>query len=515
MEMNIFSFIDDNTNNTFYVSSTNDKLELYKKNKIYNYNIIDWCKQYLNQNSTFIDINTDIGNYSIILSKYAKHVYATYVNNYDNYISLLYSLNANNIKNIDFFPSEDQLYNLKHINIGLIKISNANIVDTIKNITPLIIDNYYPPIIYHDSTNSIIEPFVNLGYKVIKLSGVEDMYFACDNINYIQKNKQICYDSQIKNMDDIILSPYSSQQLIETTLYDTRLYMSKLEPLKTWMLNIPLPHNRVPNNPAIYKLPNGLYKCNVRASNYVYDPNFRFLDSHNIHKSDHYMLTLDNNMLITKTVLLKDVTKNMYVPSFVEGFDDLRIINEEYFICSHGNLNTNRIIDQCLGKYDENGNVTSLIKLEGPNKWRHEKNWLAFMDNDEIYVIYTIHPFVLYKINKETGEMLKIKEVLLTNKNLYNFRGSAPPIKYKNGWLCTIHQVCSKPLTYFHRFVWFDKLFEQIIYSKPYYFDTIGIEFNTGIAHHEKGVILSHSVKDNNARLIIVDYNIINQFLEI
>ena len=42
-------------------------------------------------------------------------------------------------------------------------------------------------------------------------------------------------------------------------------------------------------------------------------------------------LTLDDKFMITNTIKLKDVTNNVYYPSFVEGIDDLRLINDEYF----------------------------------------------------------------------------------------------------------------------------------------------------------------------------------------
>ena len=41
---------------------------------INDYGLIKWCKQYLKEESTFIDIGAHIGTYSIILSKKCKKV---------------------------------------------------------------------------------------------------------------------------------------------------------------------------------------------------------------------------------------------------------------------------------------------------------------------------------------------------------------------------------------------------------------------------------------------------------
>ena len=109
-----------------------------------------------------------------------------------------------------------------------------------------------------------------------------------------------------------------------------------------WRLDCPMSPYRVPNNPSIINIPGG-YLCNMRCSNYVYDPHFRFLEG-TIHLSDHVLLWLNQDFLITKSVQLVDKTNNVYYDSFVKGIDDLRLINDHQFICSHGNFYPHRVI---------------------------------------------------------------------------------------------------------------------------------------------------------------------------
>src|SRR5258708_18566945 len=70
-----------------------------KNNGIIEYSIIDWCKQFLNNNSTFVDIGAHMGTYSVILSKYCKTVHAFECSS-DTYKGLLTSIDINNINNI-------------------------------------------------------------------------------------------------------------------------------------------------------------------------------------------------------------------------------------------------------------------------------------------------------------------------------------------------------------------------------------------------------------------------------
>lgn len=44
-------------------------------NGIYEYNLIKWCEQFLDKNSTFVDIGAHIGTYTILLKDHCKQLY--------------------------------------------------------------------------------------------------------------------------------------------------------------------------------------------------------------------------------------------------------------------------------------------------------------------------------------------------------------------------------------------------------------------------------------------------------
>lgn len=455
-------------------------------------NLINWCAQYLHQYNVFVDASANNGNFTLFLHDKCKYVYC-----YEPlYINLEHIMKKVDAINIIWCSNTLNLRNIK--NIGFIKLCHlpletcANIIGTLTTFPPILFDNIELQILLK----------VN-GYKVYPINGYDGIFLASDHSDYHQE--------RLSTYEQLVFDNYASEIEINNALLREIELIKPITYTDKYLLNCPMGTLMVPNNPCIIKTECG-YLCNIRASNYIYNPNFVFLDKDNIHRSDHYHLTLNEDFLIQDVKKLIDVTNNVYYPSFVVGIDDLRMINDKWFICSHGNFNNRRLIEQCLGKVDD-GNVISLVALKGPNPSRHEKNWLPFMKGDDMYVIYLIHPFTIYLINKEDGTLVLVKEVVLNDLNMKNFRGSAGPIPYKNGWLATVHQVAN--LHYMHRFVWFDEAFTKIKVSEPFYFERKGIEFNPGMTTHKDGIVLSYSVLDNNAKCITVSHDTITSYLKI
>lgn len=457
------------------------------------YNLIVWCAQYLTKDTNFIDIGSNTGNFTMILSQSCKYVYC-YDKVYEGLKNVDILINTLNLNNVVLCTNTLKLDTLGKI--GFIKILDQTYEDCctlLNNLTTI----GCPPLICNNEQYK--ETLKTLGYGIFNLDGYDGMYFASNNnVSQIECEK-------------IIFDLASNKDQISNALDKEFSCMKKINYEQQILLNIPMSCKRVPNNPSIIQTKDG-YMCNVRASNYVYDPYFRFLDNDNIHRSDHYIIYFDKEFMVSTMVLLVDKTNNTYINSFVEGVDDLRLISENKFICSHGNFNNKRLIEQCLGTFNTSGEITNLIVLKGPNGNKHEKNWLAYIKEDKIYVIYLIHPFTVYEVNQETGDLILINQTLLTDLNCHNFRGSASIIPYNDGWLATIHQVTNS-LAYYHRFVWFDHDFTTLKVSKPFYFEHKGIEFNPGMCHsHNNSIILSYSVLDNNARCITITHDTIDGY---
>ena len=109
-----------------------------------------------------------------------------------------------------------------------------------------------------------------------------------------------------------------------------------------------------------------------------------------------------------------------------------------------------------------------------------------------------------------------VKEAKLSDLRLDDFRGSASLIPYKNGYVCSIHQVYhSSPRKYFHRLVWYNKDFTEMKYSKIFYFESAAIEFNLSICHSHEGLLMAYSCNDNSSKIGVFPYLILDTWLNL
>ncbi len=499
------------------------------------YPLINWCKQYLIKDYNIIDIGANIGSYSFLLHKHCNRVYTFECNPYsllclekgiktnqiDNIIidknalsnteseNVLFNISFNNSTLDNFYTKLDSIvcvntkrldsYKLKKI--SFIKINtNGSELNILQGALETLKLNFYPPIVYHSLSSDVGDFLKELGYQIINISGCKNMYIAANH--FLFKNPE-----GLEACEKAILSNEHNRHQAMENIYN---YIKPIPYIKKIMLNCSMNPNRLPNNPSILKLKNGDYMCNIRCLNYIHDPHFRFLDV-NIHLSDHMLLTLSPDFMIKKTVQLIDKTDNVYYDSFVKGVDDLRLIDDHRFICVHGNFNTKRLVEQCLGTFNDKGEITKLIPLKGPNPWRHEKNWLPYIKDDELYIIYSFNPFTMYKVNEETGDLSLYKSIVLVEN--FDMRGSASFIPYKGGLLATVHQ--SHNHCYMQRFIWMDYDFTVLKYSIPFYFQKKGLQYSMGMCHSDDGLILTNSIEETNPNIAIIDYAIVDSYLNL
>lgn len=250
------------------------------------------------------------------------------------------------------------------------------------------------------------------------------------------------------------------------------------------------------------------YRCNFRAINYDYTVNGDFIPRHSdgVVRTKNYLIDLDSNFLIQQMSEIKEAVDFDIYPCRILGMEDVRLFGN-YFLCTRLDATLDHQPKVCLGDFHG-------MKVLNYGNMGTEKNWLPLYDNGKCQIIYSFDPFVVYDLNLETGELTPFMNKKLNDLNLSSFRGSAVPIKYKEGWLMTIHQVYyHKKRRYFHRLVWLNNDFTEIKYSKLYYHEHIGVEFNLGICLCDEGVILTYSVDEKNSTLTIIDYDTIDSMI--
>lgn len=280
-----------------------------------------------------------------------------------------------------------------------------------------------------------------------------------------------------------------------------------------------------PLNPSIRKTAEG-YRVLCRTVNYirfgkaglkVKDPIDKTMSTRN------FLIDYDTHFnVISQREIVEDFPRAWTFPA--KGLEDCRLFsyhNQDWFTCA--SIGTHpRKIGQSLCKLAEDApgssiKVERLIPLKGPNDDRVEKNWLPFVIENELFVIYSYDPLIIYKIDPDTGAT---EPVVADNPplNLTCFRGSAAPIQWEEGYLAVVHEVVFNDTgpKYMHRFMQFDKDFQIKALSKPFFFYHKGVEYCAGMTldHSGNNLILTIGVEDREAHLVTLSVEDVKPLLE-
>ena len=260
------------------------------------------------------------------------------------------------------------------------------------------------------------------------------------------------------------------------------------------------------------------YLLNIRAVNYRIRPNGSYLIHHpqNHLISKNYHLTLDKKFNKLDLCEFRMDRLDPIYPSHIQGLEDLRLFGGKYFFatcCETQPFFVPRIV---FGSF-EGSKILFLKHLEIPGmEMKCEKNWLPFIDKGRVCFIYSFNPLRIYDVDLSSFSVKLVLERNLEFNN-YDFRGSAPPIPYKNGWLMTIHQIEeSIPRKYYHRLLWFDLNFEHQKFSSLFYFEKIGVEYNLSITESidKKELIFTYSINDSSSKICSTPMKDVDTYLE-
>lgn len=311
-----------------------------------------------------------------------------------------------------------------------------------------------------------------------------------------------------------------------------RHYVENLKTVNLKPIEIELPFIREgsderynPMNPSIQKTNEG-YNVICRTVNFTQagGKDYKSMDPNDSAiRTKNFLVRYDKEFnLISQKEIVENLPRVKH-PTRVLGLEDSRLIesNPDHWMLSTTCDTHPGTVGQSLCKIKNDPNskslqVEKLVPLKGPDPLRCEKNWLPFLKNGELHAIYSYDPMTILKINRETGECVKIKEKE-TAHDFSKFRGSAAPIAFDDGYLLLVHEVVFDDQRYYlHRFVFLDKDFNITKVSKPFTFFHKGIEYCCGMApdHSGKQCILSIGFEDKQAFLAFVDLDHIRGLLE-
>ncbi len=282
-----------------------------------------------------------------------------------------------------------------------------------------------------------------------------------------------------------------------------------------------------PMNPSIIKTSTG-YKVICRAVNYTQTGAkiFRTIDKTGVFRTRNFLVEYDFDFkLLSQQEIMEVLPRQRFHSCNVAGLEDCRLFecqSDLWFTCTTFDTNPTGNLQISLCKLEEEGlngtiHVESLTPLKGPDLYRCEKNWLPFIHDDQLYIVYSYDPFIIYKPNSKTGDNETVVEYTPIH-DFSHFRGSAAPIEFEDGFLMLVHEVVvthDYERRYLHRFLYLDSNFIVQELSMPFIFQHTGVEYCAAmiIDHSKSELILSVGIEDHDAYLCFVDLETIRSLL--
>lgn len=257
-----------------------------------------------------------------------------------------------------------------------------------------------------------------------------------------------------------------------------------------------------------------------------------FLDKTQLLKTRNFFLEYDSHFrLLSQKEIIENLPRERRILRNVTGLEDCRLFKwgeKEWFSCTTVDTSLYGLPQVSLGMLaqDRSKNeihVEKLITLEGPHPEICEKNWLPFIKEGALHLIYSYNPFIIYKPEIDfTNQKLIHRNEYIADTLPYDtsrFSGSAPPILFEEGYLFVIHEVVyndQQERSYLHRFIYMDKSFKIRKMSKPFTFMNKKIEYCCGITlnHENNKVITTIGIEDCKAYLCEVEVDTVRIMLE-
>jgi predicted GH43/DUF377 family glycosyl hydrolase len=222
----------------------------------------------------------------------------------------------------------------------------------------------------------------------------------------------------------------------------------------------------------------------------------------------NYMLSLDRDLGVRGVEAITDRSNGLRrYRSDIQGYEDCRLfqLGESWYATATAcDLNPVDRREIALLRF-EGGDIVEVRPLLSPHPERHEKNWMPFVLDDELLIVYRCGPTMVLRCEPGTGELELLAEhdapVLADD-----FRGGSQGVAVDGGHLFVVHEVdrSGAALRYLHRFLMLDDGLALSAVSPPFTFTSDRVEFCAGMARRDDELILSFGVSDAAAGLAVL-----------
>lgn len=287
------------------------------------------------------------------------------------------------------------------------------------------------------------------------------------------------------------------------------------------------------------KIPTSLAICNpsLVASQEGWDVLVRALDPVPYQGDDREFLSSENWLVryhpdfsVRSISRLNDLAFRKNCREAMHGLEDGRLFYWKHQLFGlfsglrrEGNNYFNTMV---LSRVDGDTLVDPLV-IPSPHGEEREKNWMPYVRNDELYLVYSTQPMEVYRYE---GKLVRL-EKQSTHSAIpplggAMISGSSQLIDWGETSLAVVHHRRKSPLLeklvmkhvtkdpdyqrkkvrFDHYFMRFDKDFNLLARSNKFRFETSGVEFCAGLALGEQGILLSYGVMDRLARIIHLNH---------
>lgn len=262
-------------------------------------------------------------------------------------------------------------------------------------------------------------------------------------------------------------------------------------------------------NPTIASDGKGGARMVVRTANYRLDGHggYRFLDGDGVIRTRNYLVGLDSDLELVDVRPLVDTSGAEVFPSRVQGFEDCRLVRrgEEWLATATvRDRNPEERCEVALLALDDD-RIAKVTVLPGPVPGRHEKNWMPFVVDRRLELLYSCGPTVVFACEVASGE-LELRARHPAPPEAAAFRGSSQGASTTDGFLFVVHEAVAAGggRSYSHRFVLLDETYRLSAYSPRFRFVHPGVEFCAGLAQHGQDLVLTFGVGDRAAGIAVV-----------
>ncbi|HEX5500146.1 MAG TPA: hypothetical protein VFX03_13000, partial [Thermomicrobiales bacterium] len=268
----------------------------------------------------------------------------------------------------------------------------------------------------------------------------------------------------------------------------------------TRRIDVPVPDGWETTNPSVAADGDELLAI-VRAVNFQVKRGNHYptTDPDGVVRTRNYLARLDRDWNVLDSSPLADDTATGRYDFPVEGFEDCRLIrigDNWLAVATTRDRNPAGICQMALLTV-ENSSLTDLVLLSEWEPRRHEKNWMPFERDGELFFVYSVSPTVIlrYDLERKAVERFAAGPGSLA---LAEARGGSQGVRIDGGWLFVIHENIGTfaDRRYAHRFIRLSDDFVVTDASPRFRFQNGPIEFCAGMALLDDRLYLSHGFMD-------------------